>query len=700
MYLIDFLKTYESELNEKIIRNTEPVFIPGEMDDKDRVFYEKIQNITRNHITPYQPQADVILATRKQLDKTGAVFIVAEMSCGKSMMAILATLLEQKPGRHLIMCPPHLVKKWVKEVNKVAPKTVAVAFNVNDRGCIGKLKKLPSKKPQIHEFYVASRERWKNSYAWKHAFVTKKIKGQDGRIYDVRLCPCCGKTVDMDLWGEGRKNKCSNCNSPLWEADRKKRQRYSPAEYLKKKIKKYYFDTLIADELHELKGESAQGVAFGQLACRCKNVIGLTGTLLGGYADDIFYLLWRMFPGLMVKNGEKFAGKQSWIERYGILEKVYKMSGDDNKATRSLRLTATKRKPGISPIVLSKYLIPNSIFMKLSDLHGALPPYAEMVHEIEMEPNQKEEYLIFEIELYEALKQALRNGDKTVLSRMLQALLSWPDDCRKDAAVMDRDGEIVATARAQDVDILPKEQALTDLILENKRKGRKTLVYVEYTGTKDITGDLGRILEKNGISTLHLKSSIEAERRQEWIEQQMQTGNYDCMMCNPKLVQTGLDLLGFPTIVYFQTGTSVYVLRQASRRSWRLGQTEGVEVHFLTNKQTMQSKLLTLMAKKMETSLSIEGDLDENGLSSLSDSQDNIVLEMARSIVSNTSAGSLELAWQSYRKADEKASGKPAGDENKVGQKEEKIIPLVPKQKPKHVRREPVKFVQLELFAM
>ena len=36
-------------------------------------------------------------------------------------------------------------------------------------------------------------------------------------------------------------------------------------------------------------------------------------------------------------------------------------------------------------------------------------------------------------------------------------------------------------------------------------------------------------------------------------------------ICHPKLVQTGLDLLDFPTILFYETGYSTYVLRQASR---------------------------------------------------------------------------------------------------------------------------------------
>jgi hypothetical protein len=44
-------------------------------------------------------------------------------------------------------------------------------------------------------------------------------------------------------------------------------------------------------------------------------------------------------------------------------------------------------------------------------------------------------------------------------------------------------------------------------------------------------------------------------------------------ICHPKLVQTGLALLAFPTIIFGETGYSVYVLRQVFRLSvkWRTG---------------------------------------------------------------------------------------------------------------------------------
>ena len=52
----------------------------------------------------------------------------------------------------------------------------------------------------------------------------------------------------------------------------------------------------------------------------------------------------------------------------------------------------------------------------------------------------------------------------------------------------------------------------------------------------------------------------------------------DVLLVHPRLVQTGLDLIDFPTIVWQEVEYSVYTMRQASRRSWRIGQRRPVRV--------------------------------------------------------------------------------------------------------------------------
>ena len=79
---------------------------------------------------------------------------------------------------------------------------------------------------------------------------------------------------------------------------------------------------------------------------------------------------------------------------------------------------------------------------------------------------------------------------------------------------------------------------------------------------------------------------------------------------------------------------STYVMRQASRRSWRIGQTRPVKVVFMSYRNTLQADALKLVAKKMQSSLAVEGELPEDGLATYGDEGDDVMMALARKIVS------------------------------------------------------------------
>ncbi len=97
----------------------------------------------------------------------------------------------------------------------------------------------------------------------------------------------------------------------------------------------------------------------------------------------------------------------------------------------------------------------------------------------------------------------------------------------------------------------------------------------------------------------------------------------------PKIVETGLDLLDFPTILFHETGYSLHTLRQSSRRSWRIGQKRPVEVKFFAYTGTMQEVCLRLMGKKLLVALAMEGKFASEGLQAL-DGDDDMLTAMAQ----------------------------------------------------------------------
>ena len=120
----------------------------------------------------------------------------------------------------------------------------------------------------------------------------------------------------------------------------------------------------------------------------------------------------------------------------------------------------------------------------------------------------------------------------------------------------------------------------------------------------------------------------------------------DVLVCHPRLVQTGLDLVEFPTICWYETDYSVYTMRQASRGSWRIGQTEPVQVVFMAYRNTLQADALKLVAQKLQSSLAVEGELPEDGLAAYGDDGDDLMLALARKIVvGEEDAGSVESVF-------------------------------------------------------
>jgi hypothetical protein len=94
----------------------------------------------------------------------------------------------------------------------------------------------------------------------------------------------------------------------------------------------------------------------------------------------------------------------------------------------------------------------------------------------------------------------------------------------------------------------------------------------------------------------------------------------------------GWTCFGRPPSIFVQTGYSIYTLRQASRRSWRIGQRSNVVVHFLTHNETMQTSCLRLMGKMLLFSLAMEGKFSNEVLQGIED-DDDVLTAMVRELI-------------------------------------------------------------------
>jgi hypothetical protein len=196
---------------------------------------------------------------------------------------------------------------------------------------------------------------------------------------------------------------------------------------------------------------------------------------------------------------------------------------------------------------------------------------------------------------------------------------------------------------------MPKEEELMSIIKRELAAKRKVLVYIQNSDQTDISPRLVKMMEEERISVKVLRSG-DTEGRARIIDNWVKDG-MDVLITNPKKVEVGMDLLDFPTIIFYQIPLSTYTLRQASRRSWRIPQTRPVKVYFLAYSGTMQTRLMQLMADKLTTSLAIEGELSDKGLAALSETSDSLSRELARMLLEKSGDNrSLKDIWAAYRK--------------------------------------------------
>ena len=405
---------------------------------------------------------------------------------------------------------------------------------------------------------------------------------------------------------------------------------YQPSEYVKRYFPRKAFSLALIDEAHEYKNAgSAQGQAMAVLCNEAEKVLCLTGTLMGGYASDLFYLLFRAMPGVMVQMGyganrhNSFAAAETrFMRQHGCLIDVFSYSGDQSESFQTARGKKTtlhvKKAPGFGPMGIAQFILPHTVFMRLTDLgEGILPAYSEETRMVMMSGAMLQHYRVLKLKLTAALEAALAHRDNRLTGVVINALLRWPDTCFRAEQVTHPGERSIILAEApslcDDDTPTPKEQDILDVCLQEKRLGRRVIVYTTYTGRHDTSTRLRNLLQAAGLKAAVLRSTVNSDAREDWIADQVEHG-IDVLITNPELVKTGLDLLAFPSIYFAQTGYNVYTVAQASRRSWRIGQKDAVKVYYACYEESAQVDCLELMAKKIKTALSTMGVMPETGL--------------------------------------------------------------------------------------
>ena len=410
-------------------------------------------------------------------------------------------------------------------------------------------------------------------------------------------------------------------------------RRCNISEYIRRRIPIDYF---IADEVHLYSSkDTAQGKAFGNFIHAAKYTVALTGTLLNGYAQNIFSMLFRMYPHTFIQNGFQYSNVAEFAKRYGVIETVCEYSNTYRNGHYPVK-QSEKYKPGVSPLLFSKFLLDKAVFVTLSDITSDLPNYEEIPVGVDMDLFTKQGYEDF-YKRSQDLIVADRDHLEKYIFKIVQRMNQYPDQPYDQIPIFNNDtGEAVICPNniPNQKDFLSnKDRKTLELVQEHIANGEKVLIYVNWVNASDCVDRLQEMFKKNNIKTAYLNASIAARQREKWIEEKVNSG-IDVMICNPSLVETGLDLLDFTTIIFYQLGYNLFTMRQASRRSLRLNQSHDVTVYFLYFRDTIQESIVSLMANKLQAAMAIEGKFSEEGLNAMSEN-DTLLTQLANNLTKN-----------------------------------------------------------------
>ena len=441
-------------------------------------------------------------------------------------------------------------------------------------------------------------------------------------------------------------------------------RKVSPAHYIKKYLKGYW-DFAILDECHKYAGAgTGQANAAHALVKTSGFTLGLTGTLTNGKADSLYYLLWMLEPGTMVKKGFTFSSPLQFSKQYGCVETRYEAAYNGESSYRQMtkgrQINMPRTIPGISPLVYSEFLLDSSENMDLADMTKYMPPLIEQVEVLSLPQDVQQAY----DRCAKVLKdESKKPQGKCILGETLNFCLSYPDKPYKREVIVHPRLKDYAVLNPPSCDkycsldnLLPKEQRVVEIVNQEQEEGRNVFIFANFTGKDEsnVTQRIKQVIEKHclmaGRVDILKADSPEALKREAYIHERAKSG-VKCVITNAKVCETGLDFCweedgvfyNYPTIIFLQPTYELATMMQASRRHYRLNQTVECRTFWMAYENTLQAAALSIMASKQVAAAAIQGKFSAEGLAAMAKGVDARIL-LAKKLSEDDNSSAEELS--------------------------------------------------------
>lgn len=493
--------------------------------------------------------------------------------------------------RVLVVCPSGLIENWMSELSSFGFR----AERLTTHAGIAALQEEKRRRflPDDTTFYVTSFEFLSLTGAGRFDPWTCKRFTKDGAVDHeetnitraacpvckrsyasvVEACPACGEVAE---WSGSH---CRACTHQAWSATRDARQ--WPAY---KRIKKL-FGAVLVDEAQIAKSKNTlRGRAVR--AMRPKGRLILTGTLMKGYATDIFWnVAWLLgFDNPLFPYAYR-GGSKRFLNEFGTYEFV------DRQFEDSLHEGRAKLLPEVSNLNRFWRLMASFAIRRRKDDIYNLPTKHQQLVVLNLDGEHRPFYAAYADWAQKAIAKALREGDGTpnmgVISNALWKL-RYAATCPVAIDYLDPTLEVASWNKLDYVLTYVRRAA---------ERGEKTIVF---SGLRVMVGAMVQHLKSNGIGVLPITAEVPTKKRFGLIQEFSKRPELACIVASLNCLNRGYTITAANHVLIVDLEYSPEATDQAGDRVHRPGQTKPVYVQVLLSRDTIDQIMWEVVTQKAE----------------------------------------------------------------------------------------------------
>ncbi|KAI1082259.1 hypothetical protein F5B20DRAFT_29430 [Whalleya microplaca] len=377
-------------------------------------------------------------------------------------------------------------------------------------------------------------------------------------------------------------------------------------------LEKQNWNYIVLDEGHLIKNPKAKiSIAVKKLISNHRLI--LTGTPIQNNVLELWSLFDFLMPGFL-------GAEKVFLDRFAkpIAASRYSKASSKEQEAGALAIEA-----------LHKQVLPFLLRRLKEEVLDDLPPKILQNYYCDLSDLQRKLFEDFSKRQSKKLTEEAGRDDKEAKQHIFQALQYLRKLCNSPALVMTPNNKLYEDTQrllskqgtsVEDPAHAPKLTALKDLLVDcgigvegtdsndplyQPIKPHRALIFCQMKEMLDMVQNtvLKQLLPS--VSYLRLDGSVEANKRQDIVNKFNKDPSYDCLLLTTSVGGLGLNLTGADTVIFVEHDWNPQRDLQAMDRAHRIGQKKVVNVYRLITRGTLEEKILSLQAFKLDVASTV-----------------------------------------------------------------------------------------------